>query len=175
MIPSNYIEKILNSYTEYIYSLRCPITYDVFYVGKTENMALRLRQHISDSLINKTNNLKANKINAITKKGLSPIMREIDKTEIKTTLDWEKSFLKEVYWINAYLSMGWNLTNTNIYNNKNKYGGEKDSNKKVRVILNIPDDVLEKIQVLADNSHRSRKNYIENYLNNVANGIICIK
>lgn len=39
-------------YIEYVYSLRCPIDYEIFYVGKTIHPKERLNAHISESLRN---------------------------------------------------------------------------------------------------------------------------
>jgi predicted GIY-YIG superfamily endonuclease len=80
---------------DYVYSLRSPITYDIFYVGRTSSPKDRLWAHKS------TYNFS----------GKPPIMRIIDSTPIRTTIDeWEAEY-KEVFWIQKYNEMGWPLLN----------------------------------------------------------------
>lgn len=93
---------------DYVYTLRCPLDFDVFYVGRTVQPDARLIAHIHD---HETNEAKRKRIKTILDAGNTPIMRVIDQTEIRTKLDKIHATYKEHYWIHEYLKMGWALTN----------------------------------------------------------------
>lgn len=121
-------------YTDYVYSLRSPITYDVFYIGRTISLKTRLQGHVAEGRrLKGCNKNKIETIHSILAAGLMPIMRVVDKTEIRCRFDEYYANYKEFYWIKAYLDMGWNLTNLkdinrNLVNTKHCDFKEKISN-----------------------------------------------
>lgn len=92
------------SATIYIYTLSCPKTGAVRYVGVTNNPSNRLRQHIKDS--KRQNNHRTHWINSLLRDGLNPIMTEIDETDID---NWAQC---EMAWIAHYRAMGCDLVNS---------------------------------------------------------------
>lgn len=85
----------------YIYTLKCPLTMKIKYVGVTcTKLNARLSQHIYDS--KKGGTYKRNWIQSLLKIDLKPIIEVI---ETCSYLNWEE---REKYWINSYS----NLTNT---------------------------------------------------------------
>lgn len=103
-------------YTEYVYSLRSPINWQIFYVGKTQSMNMRFGQHLGEAKKNPLKTAKNTIINEILSEGLCPIMREIDKTYVRTSLDKYHAAYKEVFWIKFYNEIGWNLVNVKDIN-----------------------------------------------------------
>jgi hypothetical protein len=98
---------------EYVYALRCPITFEIFYVGKTQDISYRFKQHLSEAT-NKTTAVNKAKIAIIRRamsEGLIPIVSIIDQTEIRTHIDKMHSAHKEIYWMQQYNKIGWELTN----------------------------------------------------------------
>lgn len=85
----------------YIYILSDPITKEIRYVGKTNNLKLRYRNHISV----KSKTHTSSWIISLKSKGLRPIM---DVIEYTTLDEWEEA---EKYWIKYYRDNGYNLTN----------------------------------------------------------------
>lgn len=100
-------------YTEWVYTLRCPDTFDIFYVGKTIDLKQRLFQHIQEAKSSRSikNDKKCAYINKILATGRNPVMGIIDKTEIRIQIDKYYAFYKELFWIKLYNKIGWNLTN----------------------------------------------------------------
>lgn len=73
----------------FIYVLICPIKKEIRYVGKTENLGKRLREHINQ----KSNTHRFKWINSLKKEGLEPsieILDEVDSTEWKF---WERFYI----------------------------------------------------------------------------------
>lgn len=67
--------------TVYFYVLRCPITNDVKYVGRSVDPKVRYRQHIYSGKKNGNKNRNASWIRSLLNSGLKPIMEIIDKLE----------------------------------------------------------------------------------------------
>jgi hypothetical protein len=86
----------------YIYYLKDPITDEIRYVGKTNNLKRRLNYHIKRS--SKYNFHSAAWINSLIEKGEFPIMVELEKVYDDSWKDREK------YWINYYREK-YDLTN----------------------------------------------------------------
>ncbi len=86
----------------FIYTLSCPITGDIVYVGKTNNLRSRFNQHKKD----KRNITKLKSwIISLAKKGLFPIMEIIDECD---ETNWENT---EVFWIQQLKCWGFKLKN----------------------------------------------------------------
>lgn len=88
--------------TIYIYTLSHPETMEIRYVGKTNNLTTRYRDH----LITKNKRTHTNNwIKSLQAQGLKPYIKVIEEC----TLDgWEE---REIYWINYYKNVGYDLTN----------------------------------------------------------------
>jgi len=87
----------------FIYTLSCPISGDIKYVGKTNDLRLRFNQHKSDK--RKLNKLKSWIIN-LANKGTFPIMEVIDECD-------ENNWMEiETYWISQLTSWGFVLKNS---------------------------------------------------------------
>lgn len=87
-----------------IYVLRHPVTLEIRYVGLTKlSLKHRLSLHLSEK---KKITHKSHWISSLKKKGLKPLIEEID-----TALTVKELEKKELYWINYYLNNGFRLTN----------------------------------------------------------------
>ena len=81
--------------TAKIYTLTCPITLEIRYVGKTEKkLETRLSNHIKVS--EKSNTHKNNWIKSLLKKELTPIIELLD---IVPEIEWQ---FWEKYWISQF-------------------------------------------------------------------------
>jgi len=87
----------------YIYTLKCPITGKVRYVGKTNNPTERYKNHINKARDGGTH--KRNWINLLRIKNLKPIFEIIDEVSVK---EWKD---KEKYYIKHYIDKGYYLVN----------------------------------------------------------------
>lgn len=88
---------------KYIYTLSDPITYEIRYIGVTNNMQIRYRQHICTTSSSKR--YCKSWIISLKNKNLLPIMEELDSCEDYLSEQIEK------YWISQFISWGFNLTN----------------------------------------------------------------
>lgn len=86
----------------YIYILKDPLSGDVKYCGKTNNIKVRLAGHLKDRRYNKE---KYQWIFDIKSKGLKPILEVIDIVDDDNWDFWEK------YWISQLKTWGFNLFN----------------------------------------------------------------
>ena len=86
----------------YIYILKDPLSGDVKYCGKTNNIKVRLSGHLKDKRHNKE---KYQWIFDIKSKGLKPILEVIDIVDDDNWDFWEK------YWISQLKTWGFNLFN----------------------------------------------------------------
>lgn len=105
----------------FIYLLIDPITYQIRYVGKSDNPEKRYRSHIKE---NRNNTYKENWIKSLSECGMVPIMEIIDKVPSSEWGFWES------WWISLLKSWGFNLTNIGL-------GGEggplsKETKDKIR-------------------------------------------
>lgn len=130
----------------YIYTLSCPITKEVKYVGKSKNPKRRYYQHIYE----KTVTYKNNWIKSLQAKGLKPILDVIDEYDCE-----KECFKAEVYWISQFKTWGFKLANLSNggegysdikYNIKGQLSPKaKITNEKALVI--IEDLVLAKLSL----------------------------
>jgi hypothetical protein len=119
MINFNFIKKTNLIEPVYIYTLNCPSTGEVKYVGKSKRPDRRLYEHIYESIKGK-NTYKNNWISSILKTNKKPIMEILCVTEDRYSID------AELY----YYSKFKNLTNTLTTKGFLSYKG-KDFNKKI--------------------------------------------
>lgn len=88
---------------KYIYSLSCPETNDIRYIGKTNNIAKRYNKHIYIS--NNPTTYSQCWIKSLILRGIKPII------EIVEECSSEDVNFNEVFYINLFRSWGFNLTN----------------------------------------------------------------
>lgn len=88
----------------YIYTLTDPITNELKYCGKTNNIKIRLIGHLKEK---KSNKEKIDWIQNIKNKGLKPILEVIDEVSDDDWSFWEK------YWISQLKSWNFILLNKN--------------------------------------------------------------
>lgn len=95
-----------------IYSLSCPITNEIRYIGFTsrESLQKRFSEHITPSALVKSNK-KNNWIKSLLKKNLKPIIEFVDDC---TESNWQE---RESFWIYQFKAWGFKLLNET-------YGGE---------------------------------------------------
>lgn len=88
--------------TIYIYGLRDPLTDEIRYIGKTNNIKARYSHHIACNDVNKH---KINWILSLKELKLKPELVILEKTNEQ---EWEE---REKYWIKHGRDNGWRLTN----------------------------------------------------------------
>jgi hypothetical protein len=88
----------------YIYTLVDPKTNEIKYIGKTNNIELRLYTHTVKSSLLK-NNLRTAWIKSLKKQGLTPIIEELDCVNELEWKFWEK------HYISLFKSWGFTLKN----------------------------------------------------------------
>lgn len=129
----------------YIYTLSCPITHKVRYVGKTVKPLTRLNQHLIDAKNNKINCHKDNWLRKLIKDNLLPEFHIIDEIE---SSDWK--WLEE-YWILQFKVWGFDLTNmTNGGDGNNNQFRSLESKLKTSLTLkgkNRPQETKDKISL----------------------------
>ena len=89
--------------TTNIYTLTDPITNEIRYVGKANNVSKRYYKHCR---LTDKNTHKNNWINKLLKKNLKPIVDIIDVVPINEWVFWE------TYWISQIRAWGFDLTNS---------------------------------------------------------------
>ena len=112
--------------TTFIYTLSCPTTNEIRYVGKSNDVKNRVKQHIYR--VKKLNEYIHDKdiwINELTCKGLKPKIEILDEVLLSEWDYWER------FWILIIMSWGFNLTN--IRKGGNGYGfHQKETIEKIR-------------------------------------------
>lgn len=91
-----------------VYCLRCPITNEPKYVGRTGNIIQREKAH--NNKARDINTKKRKWIHELREKGLKPIL------DILTEVDGELGHYWELYYLKLYINDGYNLVNNNINN-----------------------------------------------------------
>ena len=92
--------------TTIIYILIDPSTNEIRYIGKTNNLKQRLKNHLNACRDKNTH--KRNWINKLKTKGFKPEIEIIDEVSINEWKYWE------IFWISYYKSIGCNLLNYTI-------------------------------------------------------------
>jgi group I intron endonuclease len=95
---------ITNNLNTFIYTLSCPITNEIKYIGKSDNPKKRLTKHLSE----KKSTLKNNWIKSLKKNGLKPKMEILDEVLKEEWKFWE------IYWIEQFKVWGFYLKNSTI-------------------------------------------------------------
>lgn len=91
--------------TVYIYGLVCPLEDKVMYVGRTQYLRFRLKQHLDEAKSGKMKTRKSEWIRSLLLRGALPSMMIID------TCSQENSAETEAYWIRHYKSINPALKN----------------------------------------------------------------
>ncbi len=86
----------------YIYSLNCPTTGTIKYIGKTGNTKKRYNDHIKYTYLKSK---KASWIKSLISKNLKPVMNILEIVDDKI------SDSREIFWIKYYEDRGFNLKN----------------------------------------------------------------
>jgi group I intron endonuclease len=142
--------------TIFIYKLIDPITNEVRYVGKTNNLVRRFSAHLRRSKTNKYHS--ARWINSLLNKNLKPILEIIEECN---ETNWEE---REIYWINYYREL-FDLTNildggghTATYGRLGKPWSEQHRINYIKTRSGMPVNHTDK-------GKKNRANGIRNYYN----------
>lgn len=103
----------------FIYTLSDPRTKAIRYVGKTNNLAVRLALHLCE----KRGSHKNNWLHLLKSLGLRPVMEVIDECSDDT---WQE---RERFWISHFRQMGLPLTNLDSGGNHGKAQSEETKDK----------------------------------------------
>jgi group I intron endonuclease len=138
--------------TTFIYTISHPITEEIRYIGKANNIYKRIYKHIYD--VNKTTSHKNNWIKSLLKEDLRPVIKILDEVPIGEWESWE------IYWIEQFKHWGFNLTNISLGGrgpNGHKHT-KKTKNRmgKSRIGIPLSDEHKEKI------STQGKKHHVEN-------------
>ena len=90
----------------FIYTLKDPLTEEIRYIGKTNNLKTRLSNHISRAIKNNSNSHKNNWIRKLLNNGNKPTIEILDEVPAN---NWEEY---EIYWIEQFKNWGFKLLNT---------------------------------------------------------------
>lgn len=123
--------------TTYIYTLSCPKTGDIRYVGKSNNPKSRFRKHLK--MID-NNKLKNNWISILISDNEKPILNVIDEVNLS---DWKE---KEKFYISKYRTLGCDLFNTSCGGDGLTFGNQTSFNGRnaVKVVCLNLDGTLNK-------------------------------
>lgn len=94
----------INNMSFYLYTLAHPITKEIRYIGKTNNLTLRYNRHCSpeDQQSHRISWLKS-----LKSKGLRPLMEVLEEFNCEDTC-----YESEIYWIAQFKIWGFDLVNT---------------------------------------------------------------
>lgn len=95
------VPNVDNMKKTHIYSLSDPITKQIRYIGKADNLRKRFNTHICD----KSRTHKTNWINLLKSQNLSPIIESLDEVNLSDWEFWEK------HYISLFKSWGFKLVN----------------------------------------------------------------
>lgn len=127
----------------YIYVLKHPLTEEVRYVGKTNNLKKRLESHLAKANEFKGRRKVINWVQSIVADGMQPIIESIEECLFENWAEREK------YWISYYKSIGsdlCNLTDGGESNYGYVYSDElKEVRRKARQGWKYPKEVTLKI------------------------------
>lgn len=116
----------------FIYVLKCPITKEVKYVGKTNNPKVKFSNHLNSS--RDKNIHKRNWINKLKKLKLKPIFEIIDEVPITDWHYWEKFYIKKYLDSECILVNFTNGGDGLTFGNQTSF--KKGQNNKPVIILN---------------------------------------
>lgn len=98
--------------TTYIYGLFDPrYPEEIRYIGKADNLEIRLISHISDSMSDEIRICKAIWIRSLLDKNIKPEIRMLEKVTYNHPIEWND---REAYYIAYYFSKGHRLENSTL-------------------------------------------------------------
>lgn len=103
--PATFLPSDKDAMTVYIYTLSDPETHEVRYVGKTVDLKSRFSSHLRDQ---RKNIHKTNWIMGLSKRGVDPIIEELERIENSNDSDWQEI---ERFWIVYLRFLGCRLCN----------------------------------------------------------------
>lgn len=121
-----------------IYTLTNPITNEIFYVGKTIDLRVRFKAHLS--LRTADSDFKNQIVEFILSSGKMPIIEELDYIEFTDKIDNQEVNRLEIYWINQMKQWGFNLCNIHGLSGRKLYQRENNSYELGGYLF---DDILE--------------------------------
>lgn len=137
--------------TVYIYALLDPLTNEIRYIGKTQNINRRYKQHINLNNI-KTHTHRDNWIKKLINNNLYPIIEVLDEVPEDNWQFWE------IHWIALIKSWEFNLTNIG-------FGGEGG--------IRCSEETKKKISLKnTGNKYRLGKTFTPQQLLNISNSLI---
>jgi len=89
----------------YIYGLFHPETNELRYIGKTNNLKMRLQSHIDYARSKRKQRPVSDWINSLIKNGIKPIIRQIELCNNKNWIE------REMFWIKEYKHIGARILN----------------------------------------------------------------
>ena len=122
----------------YIYTLSHPITNEVKYIGKTNNISKRYSAHLND----KSKSYKNSWIKSLLNEDLLPVIEILEEFDNELLC-----YNAEIYWIEQFRSWGFNLTNLQtggIGGNSESLKLDKNPNAKISIetVLSIKNYLL---------------------------------
>ena len=122
----------------YIYTLSHPITNEVKYIGKTNNISKRYSAHLND----KSKSYKNSWIKSLLNEDLLPVIEILEEFDNELLC-----YNAEIYWIEQFKSWGFNLTNLQtggIGGNSESLKLDKNPNVKISIetVLSIKNYLL---------------------------------
>jgi hypothetical protein len=129
-------------YEIYIYGLKCPISGEIRYIGKTNDIKRRLRSHIRESKKDGNKRYVYCWIKSLIKETKKPHIEIIDVVDINEWKFWE------MYWISQFKAWGFKLTNSTN-------GGDGGNLRKTK----LSDETKLKISEGVKKSHKINPKY----------------
>jgi group I intron endonuclease len=146
--------------TTFIYTLLDPVTNQIRYIGKANNLDQRYKAHLNKTRKHQIH--KRNWINSLKKQGLKPIIEILDVVPIAEWQFWE------TYWISQFKSWGFDLINYTSGGDgctfANQTSFKKGQNKKPVVALTLTGEFVEEFESAKDGNEFCGKKCVVNAL-----------
>lgn len=144
----------------YIYTLSHPITNEVKYIGKTNNISKRYSAHLND----KSKSYKNSWIKSLLNEDLLPVIEILEEFDNELLC-----YNAEIYWIEQFKSWGFNLTNLQtggIGGNSESLKLDKNPNAKISIetVLSIKNYLLNTDKTIKELAliHNCKESTIQN-------------
>lgn len=144
----------------YIYTLSHPITNEVKYIGKTNNISKRYSAHLND----KSKSYKNSWIKSLLNEDLLPVIEILEEFDNELLC-----YNAEIYWIEQFKSWGFNLTNLQtggIGGNSESLKLDKNPNAKISIetVLSIKNYLLNTDKTIEELAliHNCKESTIQN-------------
>ena len=144
----------------YIYTLSHPITNEVKYIGKTNNISKRYSAHLND----KSKSYKNSWIKSLLNEDLLPVIEILEEFDNELPC-----YNAEIYWIEQFKSWGFNLTNLQsggVGGNSESLKLDKNPNAKISIetVLSIKNYLLNTDKTIEELAliHNCKESTIQN-------------